>query len=74
MAYKSFQPWKGKHYKKTGLFMLGESAYSWKDENGQWQRPTLNLNRFFKVLTVYRTTFRSFRLLVFEPVSFGFHK
>ena len=42
MAYKSFQPWIGKHYKKTGLLLLGESAYSWQDENGQWQHPTPN--------------------------------
>lgn len=42
MPQESFRPWKGKHYDETGLLLLGESAYSWEDENGQWQHPTLD--------------------------------
>ncbi len=40
MVRKSFQPWKGQHYNETGLLLLGESAYSWR-ENGELRHPTL---------------------------------
>jgi hypothetical protein len=25
-----FEPWIGKHYRDTGLLLLGESSYSWE--------------------------------------------
>ena len=43
MTQESFRPWVGEHYNETRLLLLGESAYSWQDENGQWQRPTPDL-------------------------------
>ena len=42
MTQKSFKLWIGKHYNETKLLLLGRSAYSWQDENGQWRHPTLN--------------------------------
>ena len=43
MAYKSFQPWVGKHYRETRLLLLGESAYSWRDETNKLCHPTPDL-------------------------------
>ena len=42
MTQKSFKPWVGKNYRDTGLLLLGESAYSWR-ENNKLQHPTLDL-------------------------------
>lgn len=43
MPQESFRPWVGKQYGETKLLLLGESAYSWQDKNGQWQHPTPDL-------------------------------
>ena len=36
-----FQPWIGSKYGKTRLLILGESAYSWFEDN-EWQHPPLD--------------------------------
>lgn len=43
MTQKSFKPWVGKNYKETGLLLLGESAYSWLDENDRLRDPSPDL-------------------------------
>ncbi|MGD0911383.1 MAG: hypothetical protein ABR928_05775 [Terracidiphilus sp.] len=35
-----FKPWIGEEYKKTGLLVLGESAYGWRDEHGDIVEPS----------------------------------
>ena len=42
MSNGSFRPWVGNHYDETRLLLLGESAYSWRDENNELQHPTLD--------------------------------
>lgn len=42
MTQESFLPWVGEYYDKIKLLLLGESAYSWQDENDQWRHPTPN--------------------------------
>lgn len=43
MAQESFKPWIGKHYDETGLLLLGESAYSWLDEDDRLRNPSPDL-------------------------------
>ena len=43
MTQKSFKPWVGKHYDETKLLLLGESAYSWQDENDKLLDPSPDL-------------------------------
>ena len=45
MTQASFRPWVGEHYgeSESRLLLLGESAYSWRDENNKLQHPTLDL-------------------------------
>ena len=42
MTQNSFKPWVGENYDETRLLLLGESAYSWPDENSKLCHPTLN--------------------------------
>lgn len=57
MAQKSFQPWKGDHYKETELLLLGQSAYSWPDEMNKLRHPTPDLPTIMvkEVLDNFRT-------------------
>ncbi len=43
MTQESFKPWVGKNYHETGLLLLGESAYSWLDENDKLRNPSPDL-------------------------------
>ena len=43
MTPKSPKPWIGEHYDETGLLLLGQSAWSWRDEKNKLQHPTPNL-------------------------------
>lgn len=40
---KPWIPWKGRDYDKTRLLLLGESAGSWRNKDGIWQNPSLDL-------------------------------
>lgn len=42
---KSFRPWVGEHYHydETKLLLLGESAYSWRNEKNKLRHPTPDL-------------------------------
>jgi len=37
-----WHPWVGKNYEATRLLLLGESAYSWREEDGTLQHPSPN--------------------------------
>ena len=45
MPYKPFQPWIGNHYdcSETKLLLLGQSAYSWRNEKNKLRHPTPDL-------------------------------
>ena len=58
MTQNSFKPWIGEHYDETGLLMLGESAYSWLDENNKLRDPgdDLPTEMVNEVLDDFRST------------------